>query len=143
MKSWLSTLFALALLAGCTSGPDWTRRMYSFSATADPPATNATTNIIALSRVAISPLFQSRSFTYKTGENAYKQDPYAGFMIPPERSLCESIRSSMQASGVFGRVVQPGSSLVPNLVAEVFIDELYGDFRNPSQPKGKLELRFI
>jgi hypothetical protein len=143
MSSQLATLFALALLTGCTSGPDWTRRAYSFSAAADPPATNATTNIIALSRVAISPLFQSRSFTYRTAENAYKQDPYAGFLIPPERALGESIRSSMQASGAFGRVVQPGSSFVPNLVAEVFINELYGDFRNLSQPKGKIEIRFI
>src|SRR5215831_4125819 len=143
MRSWASTLIAVALLTGCTSGPDWTRRAYSFSTAADPPATNATTNIIALSRVAISPLFQSRSFTYRTGENAYKQDPYAGFMIPPERSLGESIRSSMRASGVFGRVVQPGSSLIPNVVAEVFINELYGDFRNPSQPIGKMKIHFI
>jgi cholesterol transport system auxiliary component len=117
--------------------------MYLFSAAADPPATNPTTNVIALSRVAISPLFQSRSFTYRTGENAYKQDPYAGFMIPPERALGEAIRSSMRASGVFGHVVEPGGSLVPNLAAEVFINELYGDFRNPSQPMGKMELHFI
>ena len=143
MRSWQSTLFAVALLTGCSSGPDWTRRAYSFSAVADPPATNATTNIIALSRVAISPLFQSRSFTYRTAENAYKQDPYAGFLISPERALGESIRSSMRASGVFGRVLEPGSSLIPNLVAEVSINELYGDFRNSSQPVGKMEIRFI
>jgi hypothetical protein len=117
--------------------------MYSFSAAADPPATNASTNIIALNRVAISSLFQSRSFTYRTGDNAYKQDPYAGFLIPPERALGDSIRASMRASGMFGRVVEPGSSLVPNLVAEVFINELYGDFRNPSQPVGRMEMRFI
>jgi hypothetical protein len=136
-------LFAATLVTGCSSGPDWTRRLYSFAPSADPPATNVASNIVSLNRVAISPLFQSRSFTYRTGENAYKQDPYAGFLIPPERAVGESIRASMRACGAFGRVAEPGSSLNPDRVAEVFINELYGDFRTPSQPLGKMEIRFI
>jgi len=139
-----ATLLLLAtLMSGCSTGPDWTRRVYSFSLAADPPTTNAPANIVALSRVAISPLFQSRSFTYRTEENSYKQDPYAGFLISPERALGEAIRASMRAGGIFGRVVEPGSSLMPNVAAEVFVNELYGDFRNASQPIGKLEIHFV
>jgi len=139
-----TTLFlAAALMYGCSSGPEWTRRAYSFSLDADPPATNASEEIVTLSRVAISPLFQSRSFTYRTAENAYKQDPYAGFLIPPERTLGESIRVWMRVGGVFGRVVEPGSSLIPTRNAEVFVNELYGDFRNASQPAGKMEIHFL
>jgi hypothetical protein len=103
----------------------------------------AETNIVALSRVSISPLFQSRSFTYRTGENSYEQDPYAGFLIPPERALAEAIRASMRAGGVFGRVVEPGSGLSPTLVAEVSVNQLYGDFRNGSRPIGTMEMHFI
>jgi len=143
MRNLASLLFAAALLSGCASGPDWTRRVYSFSLAADPPATNADSNIVALNRVAISPLFQSRSFTYRTTENGYEQDPYAGFLISPERALGESIRASMRAGGVFGRVLEPGSSLSPTSVAEVFVNELYGDFRNPAQPIGKMEIHFL
>lgn len=143
MKNLLLILSLVTILGGCTSGPTWTRRLYSFSVPADPPATIAPTNIIALRKVSISPRFQSRSFTYRTGENSYEQDPYAGFLIPPERALAESIRASMRAGGAFGRVTEPGTGLVPMCEAEVSVNELYGDFRDPAQPVGKMELRFL
>src|SRR5262249_50359172 len=59
------------------------------------------------------------------------------------RALAESIRAWMRASGAFGRVLEPGSGLAPTLIAEVSINELYGDFRNTSQPVGRMELHFI
>jgi cholesterol transport system auxiliary component len=143
MRSLAPILLAAAILCGCASGPAWQRRVFAFSVPADPPTADAPTNIVALNRVSISPLFQSRSFTYRTAENAYKQDPYAGFLIPPERALAEPIRTWMRASGVFGRVVEPGSSLTPTLVAEVSINQLYGDLRKASEPVGRMEIRFI
>ena len=132
-----------AILCGCASDPGWKRRVFAFSLPADPPTTNAQTNIVALSRVSISPLFQSRSFTYRTAENSYEQDPYAGFLIPPERALAEPIRAWLRASGVFGRVAEPGSGLTATLVAEVSVNELYGDFRKAAQPVGTMEIHFI
>jgi hypothetical protein len=101
------------------------------------------TNVVALNRVSISPLFQTRAFTYRTGENSYEQDPYAGFVIPPERALAESIRAWLRATRAFGRIVDPGSGLTPDLILEVSINELYGDFRKASQPVGRMELHFI
>src|SRR5215470_7117993 len=58
-------LLAAMLMTGCSSSSQWTRRAYSFSLAADPATTNASGEIVALSRVAISSLFQSRSFTYR------------------------------------------------------------------------------
>jgi len=55
--------------------------VFAFSLPADPPTTNAQTNIVALSRVSISPLFQNRSFTYRKAENTYELDPYAGLSV--------------------------------------------------------------
>src|SRR5262245_21782940 len=124
MRDLAPILLLAAILCGCSSGPDWTRRAFAFSQPIDAPTANAKTGIVSLNRVSISPLFQSRSFTYRTAENAYEQDPYAGFLIPPERALAESIRSWMRASGVFGRVVNVGSGVTPTLVAEVSINEL-------------------
>ena len=49
----------------------------------------------------------------------------------------------MRATGAFGRVVEPGSSLTPTMVAEVSVHELYGDFRQASQPAGTMEMRFV
>jgi cholesterol transport system auxiliary component len=143
MRSLPPIILTAAILCGCASGPDWKRRAFAFSLPADPPATNAQTNIVVLNRVSISPLFQSRSFTYRTGDNAYEQDPYAGFLIPPERALAEPIRAWLRGSGLFGRVVGPGSSLSPSLAAEVSINQLYGDFREASKPVATMELHFI
>jgi hypothetical protein len=70
-------------------------------------------------------------------------DPYASFLVSPERTLAESIRGWMSAGGAFGRVLEPGSGLSPSLSVEVFVSELYGDFRNSSQPSGIMELHFI
>ena len=117
--------------------------MFAFSLPADPPTTNAQTNLVALGRVSISPLFQNRSFTYRKAENTYELDPYAGFLVPPGRALAESIRAWMRASGAFGRVVEPGSGLTPTLVAEVSVNELYGDLRQASRPVGTMEIHFI
>jgi cholesterol transport system auxiliary component len=143
MKSLAAILLAAALLCGCASDPVWRREAFAFSQPADPPSTNAQPNIVALNRVSISPLFQSRSFTYRKGEDTYEQDPYAGFLIPPERALAESIRAWLRASGVFGRVVDPGSGLAPTLVAEVSVNVLYGDLRNASRPVGTMEIHFV
>ena len=143
MKSVAPLLLAAGIFVGCATDPRWKRQVFAFSLPADPPVTKAQTNIVVLSRVSISPLFQSRSFTYRTAENTYEQDPYAGFLVPPERALAEPIRASMRASGVFGRVAEPGSGLTATLVAEVSVNELYGDFRKAAQPVGTMEIHFI
>src|ERR1700719_3585728 len=143
MRNPATILLAAAILCGCSSGPGWKRRVFAFSLPADPQITNAQTHIVMLNRVSISPLFQNRSFTYRTAENTYEQDPYAGFLIPPERALAEPIRAWIRGSGVFGRVVEPGSGLAPTLVAEVSINKLYGDFRKASQPVGTMEIHFM
>jgi len=143
MKSVAPILLAVSILLGCASGPNWSRRQFAFSLPADPPAANVSSNIVALNRVSISSRFQSRSFTYRMSENSYQKDPYAGFLSPPERALAEPIRSWMRAGGCFGRIVEPGSGLTPTLVVEVSVSELYGDFRDKSQPVGKMEIHFI
>lgn len=136
-------LLLSVLVSGCASGPAWKRQAFAFSLPADPPTTNCNQVITAVSRVSISPIFQSRSFTYRTGENSYEQDPYAGFLIPPERALAESIRASMRATGAFGTVLEPGSGITPTLILEICITELYGDFRKASQPVGTMGLHVI
>lgn len=143
MRRLVPIMMLAIALCGCASGPKWKRQAFAFSLPADPPVTNASEMITGLNRVSISPTFQSRSFTYRTGENSYEQDPYAGFLIPPERALAEAIRAWMRAGGAFGRIAEPGSGIAPTLVVEVSIDELYGDFRNPSQPLGAMGIHFL
>jgi hypothetical protein len=143
MMKRLAPVLLAAALCGCASGPGWKQQDFAFSAPADPSVSDSPTNILVLSRISTSPLFQSRSFTYRTAEDAYERDPYAGFLVPPDRALAEPIRAWMRRSGRFGRVAEPGSSLTPTLSAEVAVTALYGDFRVPSRPVGTMELHFL
>jgi ABC-type uncharacterized transport system auxiliary subunit len=140
----VALIFLLAaIFCGCSTGPLWQRRVYAFSVPADPPATTTQTNLVALNRVSVSPLYQSRFFTYRTGETSYEQDPYAAFLVPPERALAEPIRNWIRTSGAFGRLVEPGSGLSPSLTIEVSVSQLYGDFRKASRPAATMEMRWL
>ena len=143
MRHLILIWLAAAAMTGCETRPHWKGQSFAFSLPADPPTTNACDRVVALNRVSISPTFQSRSFTYRTGDNAYEQDPYAGFLIPPERALAESIRASLRASGVFGRVVEPGSAIKPTVILEASINELFADFRQASRPLGTMGIHII
>ncbi len=143
MRIALSYMLAAAFFCGCGANPVWKRQTFAFSVPAAPPANGATTNVIALKRVSISPLFQSQSFTYEVGENAYEHDPYAGFLISPERAVAEAMRSWMRNSRAFGNLAEPGSALIPNVLVEATVTELCGDFRQPSHPGGVMEIHFV
>jgi uncharacterized lipoprotein YmbA len=140
MKRTVFLAVLAALIAGCSSGPGWKRQTFAFSAPAAQPVIATETNMVALRRVSISPLFQNRAFTYRTGENTYEQDPYASFLVAPDRALKEPLRASLAA---FGRVLEPGSSLPATLDAEVTIAELYADFRDPARPAGRLAAHVV
>ncbi len=49
----------------------------------------------------------------------------------------------MCQSDLFQTVVEPGSVLKPNTMAEVTVLELYGDFRRPPEAAAVLTLRFV
>ena len=132
-----------AALCGCGSEPAWKSQSFAFALPADPPAAGSKTNVVALRRVTVSPLFQSRSFTYRTAENTYEHDPYAGFFVPPARAFELPLCAWLRVGGAFGCVLEPGSGVNPSLVAEVSVNELYGDFRKTAQPAGALEIHFI
>jgi len=49
----------------------------------------------------------------------------------------------MSQTGLFEAVVEPGSALTPNTMAEITVLELYGDFRPSQDPAALLKLRFV
>lgn len=142
MRHVILILILTLVCFGCASESKWKRQEFAFTEPADPPTTGETGRTVELDHVSISPIFQSRSFTYRTGEDSYERDPYAGFLISPETELAESIRAWMRVSGDFGRVLDRGSGMTPKLIVEVSINELYGDFRNPTQPVARMGLHF-
>jgi len=144
-RFWLLAILALGVagLCGCSSEAAWKSQSFALALPDIPPATALKTNVVVLRRVTISPLFQGRSFIYRTGADTYEHDPYAGFFVPPERAIEQPIRAWLRDGDACGCVSEPGSGLTPSLTAEVSVNELYGDFRKVGHPAGVMEIHFI
>ena len=130
-------------LCGCGGEPIWKSQSFAFASPTDSPAAGSNTNVVAMRRVNISPLYQCRSFTYRTAENIYEHDSYAGFFVPPEQALEQPIRAWLRVGGAFGRIIEPKSGLNPSLEVEVTVNELYGDLRKAGHPMGVMEIHFM
>ena len=137
-------LVGAGLLNGCLSRPSLVKQSFAFS---PPPLTSTDATklrrSLGIRRLAIAEPSDDQSLVYRTGEFTYERDPYAEFLVPPAEVFAATIRGSFRGAGVFSAVTEPGSAFRPDTVVEVFIDQLYGDFRNPADPSAVLAMRFI
>lgn len=140
-----TAIFALGLLApGCLSRPALVRQ--DFVLQTPPVARNAphpVGGVLALTSCDISPPFAGQALVYRIGSNAFETDPYAGFLVTPDKTLALAIRTWLGRSGLFASVVEPGSSVPVDQSLEVYVDELYGDLQKPARPQAVLSLSFV
>jgi ABC-type uncharacterized transport system auxiliary subunit len=143
----LFTVYCLLItlaFTGCLSRPALVHQTYALhTAPPEKRAESSTQSILSVRTVQVSPLFERRSFAYRTGPDRYEFDPYAEFMVLPSRALAIPVRSYLRGSGVFQDVAEPGSELMANSVLEIHAHELYGDFRTPGQPAAVLTIRML
>ena len=99
--------------------------------------------VLTIRSFEVSPLFASQSLVYRIGAETYEHDPYAGFIVSPDRALEIPVRAYLRNSGAFRGVAEPGSLLQADRLLEVRVSELYGDLRTPSKPVAVLSMRFI
>jgi cholesterol transport system auxiliary component len=142
---WCGIAFASAcLVGGCLSRPALVRQ--TFALHPESPAKGLGSNrqgVLAIRTVEVSPLFEGRSFVYRVGPDRYETDPYAEFMVPPNRALEIALRTCLRTSGLFQEVTESRSQLQADTSLEVHAQDLYGDFRNSSNPAAVLSMRFL
>jgi len=118
--------------------------MFAFTASeAVPTNILATARVLGIRNLQIAAPFEGRSLVYRTGDNAYVRDPYAEFLDTPAESLLVTIREWLRGNASFSAVIEPGSSLKPNTLAEIRVTRLYGDFRQPQRPAAVLTIHFL
>jgi ABC-type uncharacterized transport system auxiliary subunit len=131
-------------LTGCLSRPPLVKEEFTFSASpAGAAATGRNGAILGIRRLTVAAPFDGQSFVYRTGDFSYEQDPYADFLSAPSQSLEQPLRDSFRNSGAFGAVAEPDSALLPNLLTEINVSQLYGDFRTNAAPAAVLEMRLV
>ena len=132
----------LVTLTGCLSRPPLARETFALTLPAAPESTNTSgTAVLLLRSVVVAPMFDGKALVYRLGEHTWEQDPYAEFLVPPAAMLAGPLRTALRRSGVFRDVIEPGSALTPDRVAEIQVTEFYGDFRNQAEPMAVLALR--
>jgi cholesterol transport system auxiliary component len=140
----LSCVTLSLLLAGCLSKPALVGKNFAFQI---PTITNSVTvngvGTLVVPPVEVSPLFSKQALVYRIGPNEYETDPYAGFLVLPDQSLTIPIRGYLANSGLFANVVWPDSLIKPDKVLQVYVTELYGDFRDARQPTAVLAMRVV
>jgi hypothetical protein len=120
------------------------KQTFAFS-TSTIAATNtvASNRVLGIRNLQIAAPFDGRSFVYRTGEFSYVRDPYAEFLEPPAEELMAPVREWLRGSGNFSAVVEASSALKPDMLVEVSVSQLFGDFRQPEHPAAILTMRFV
>ncbi|MHC4302366.1 MAG: ABC-type transport auxiliary lipoprotein family protein [Planctomycetota bacterium] len=98
-------------------------------------------NVAEVRRFNVASAFSSKSLIYRTSEFEYESDFYNEFLVSPSEMITEKTRNWLSESGLFGRVLEPGSAADPTHVIQGNVTALYGDFREQSAPKAVMEAR--
>jgi ABC-type uncharacterized transport system auxiliary subunit len=139
----LVLLVCAFMLTGCLSRPALKQETFSFGSPAIA-ATNfvAGQPVLAIKKLEVVPPHESRSLVYRTGDFTYARDPYAAFLDSPEEELLAPLRAGLCSQGDFSAVVETGSALKPDILVEINVSQLFGDFRQPDHAQAVLTLRF-
>jgi len=133
-------------LTGCLARTPLKQQTFAFGspdAATNSVAANTGAHVLAIRKLQVAAPFDSRALVYRTGEFAYANDPYAAFLQAPGDSLLASIRGGLCQHGDFSAVVDTGSALKADTLVEIYVSQLYGDFRQPKKPAAVLAVQFI
>ena len=139
----LTVALSVLMLAGC--GPkSYQKQHYMLDTQRTRSAVIADKSaIVEVRRFTVSSAFGSRSLVYRTGELEYESDFYNEFLVAPSAMITEKTRDWLWESGLFARVLEPGSAADPTHVVQGNIIALYGDFRDESVLKAVMEMRIF
>ena len=146
--SFVSLLSSILLTAvggaGCLSKPALVRETFFITGPEHPAQTDPAAPVgpIAFRQFTVAPGMENRSFLYRISDDGFEQDAYAELLVPPSRALPQALRGHLRQTGVFQRVIEPGSNAATKFQVEAVVTEFFGDFRVPAEPKAVLSLRF-
>ena len=133
-------LLLTVVLGGCARTAVNKRHYILEAARQDGPAETQTDVVLEVHRFTIDAAFADKALVYRRDELIYESDYYHEFLVAPAVMITERARLWLARSGLFARVLTPGSRLEPSHTLEGNITQLYGDFSDPSAAKAVLEL---
>jgi len=152
-KALTTALTALALLCAIVSGcalpavisqQRTERQYYMLDPARTAPTIQANSKTILKVRpFTVSPGFETHELIYKIGEQRFESDYYNLLFMLPGPAMTLATRKWLDASGLFGHVVDSTSQAEETHNLEGNLVALYGDYSNPQAPKAVLEIQFF
>jgi len=140
----LSCCLAASVLAGCLARPELKRENFLLSAKRPSSGSSGTGGkVLSVRLLQVAPQFENQGFVYRSGDARWESDYYHQFPVSPSENLTEVLRRWMSDSGRFKNVVIPGAGVVPDILLEGYVSELYGDFREPGPGRAVLTMRLV
>ncbi len=106
------------------------------------PQTLSKDAILTVRPFSLSPGYQPKELTYRTGDFQYESDYYNRFITDAGRQFAEQTRRWLSDSQVFAHVVPPGSTMSATHLLEGNITCLYGDFRDKTNLRAVVGVTF-
>jgi hypothetical protein len=105
-----------------------------------PPHPQTNAGRVLLRRARISPLFEDAHLIYRTGEHRYERDPYARWLVAPERQIPRTIEAALRRASGLDIAEEAGRHDASERWLEIEVTALYGDFRPGQTPAAVIGL---
>ena len=139
------TLSVIALLLFCVTGcfkkQKFEKQRYWLDMQRTKTDSGKTsTAILIVEPFSIDSAFRTRSIVYRRSAHKFEINYYGEYLIPPAKMVAEQTRRWLDDSGIFARVLQPGSNAIPTHVLEGHIVKAYVDASESGQPAAQFEV---
>jgi cholesterol transport system auxiliary component len=134
------------LWAGCihTEKAYPIKRQYVLDVTRNSPTpASPEAKSVKVRRFLVSSRFEGGELVYRTSDVTYESDFYNEFFTHPALMITEEVRRWLDASGVFGHVVDAATSIEAAYRLEGVVSSLHGDYRDRNAPRAVLEVQFL
>ena len=137
------TGITLFCLAGCFEKQQFAKQRYWLDIQRPKTISGKTSDaILSIEPFSIDSAFRSRSIVYKKTSHEYQGDFYQEYLIPPAQMMTEQTRRWLRDSGLFARILDPGSIMQSTHVLEGHIAKVCVDASQGNRYVAELEISF-
>lgn len=141
---YINLILLAVVFSGCGVDPSH-RHYYILDAARRAAPTEETDSeiILEVQRFTTDSAFASKQLVYRKTEFEYESDFYNEFLIPPPAMVTEKTRNWLAQSGLFARVLDPGSYTKPTHTLQANVTAFYVDVRDKKSPTAVMQMRFF
>lgn len=133
----------LFCLTGCFEKQQFAKQRYWLDIKRPKTISGKTSEaILSIEPFSIDSAFRSRSVVYKKTAHEYQGDFYQEYLIPPAQMMTEQTCRWLRDSGLFARVLEPGSIMQSTHILEGHVGKVCVDASQGNRHVAELEISF-